>query len=155
MCLAWQLPNGVRTNGVFAEVPQYTMIRVRTCLDKIDTWTGRPFKRTWVITRPPKRETVKRTKNKRNIYNGHSDHPKEATMSQVQKMRVIQSMSPWSRARSLSLSIYIYIYAFVYVCVTVCMYTYAYIYIYIHTCVFTCMYIYIYIYTYIHTYIHI
>ena len=40
----WQLPNGVRTNVFVAEVLQYTIIYVRTFLDKIDTWTDRAFK---------------------------------------------------------------------------------------------------------------
>ena len=31
----WQLPNGVKTNGVFAEVLQYTMIYIRAFLDNI------------------------------------------------------------------------------------------------------------------------
>ena len=44
-CLVpWQLPNGARTNICFAEVPQYTIIHIRTFLDKNDTWTDRPFK---------------------------------------------------------------------------------------------------------------
>ena len=32
------------TNDLFAEVPQYTIIYIRVCLDKIDTWTDRAFK---------------------------------------------------------------------------------------------------------------
>ena len=39
-----QLPDGVRTDGVFAEVPQFAISCCHTCLDQIDTWTERPFK---------------------------------------------------------------------------------------------------------------
>ena len=42
--LRWQLPDGVRTNGVFAEVAQVPIMYVHICLEKVDTWTDRPFK---------------------------------------------------------------------------------------------------------------
>ena len=37
---ARQLPNGVKTNGVFVEAPQYPMTYLRAFSNTIDTWTN-------------------------------------------------------------------------------------------------------------------
>ena len=40
----WGLPKWVFPNGCFAEVPQHTVIYIRTLFYKIDQWTNKAFK---------------------------------------------------------------------------------------------------------------